>query len=52
MHRSVMPATEEREVREGGGAALRPVTEVMPLADADAAAWETAAPIAMLKRPP
>ena len=31
--RAVVPATEQREVRERGWAALRPVTDVMPLAE-------------------
>ena len=33
VHRAVMAATEQREVRERGRAALRPVTEVMALAE-------------------
>jgi hypothetical protein len=45
VHRSVMPAAEECQVRERGRTAVRPVAEMMPLAEADAAAGETAAPI-------
>ena len=52
VHRAVMPATEQREVRERGGPAVRPVAEVMPLGEADAAAREAAAPVPMEERPP
>jgi hypothetical protein len=47
-----MPAAEEREVRERGRAAVRPVTEMMPLAEADAAAGEAATPVPMVERSP
>jgi hypothetical protein len=47
---TVMPATEQREVRERGGAALCPVTEVMALPEPHAAAREAAAPVAMVQR--
>jgi hypothetical protein len=50
VYRSVMPATEEREVREGGRASVRPVADVMPLGETRAAAREAAALIPMLKR--
>jgi hypothetical protein len=43
VYRAVVPATEQGEVRERGRAALRPVVEVMPLAEPDAAAREAAA---------
>ena len=36
VHRAVVPATEQGEVRERGRAALRPVTDVMALAEAAA----------------
>src|SRR6266545_4638170 len=49
---AVMPAAEERQVRERRRAAVRPVTEVIPLAEADAAAGEAAAPVPMVERAP
>src|SRR5688572_2819010 len=39
---AVMPATEQRKIRERGGAPLGPVTDVMPLADTNPAAREAA----------
>src|SRR5258705_3755231 len=48
----MVPATEQGEIRERGGAALGPVLDVMPLADPDATARETAAEVSMLERPP
>ena len=33
VHRAVMPPTEQREIRERRGAAGRPMTDVMPLAE-------------------
>src|SRR5712691_8028369 len=47
-----MPAAEQREVRERGRAPLRPVAEMMPLAEADAAPREAAALIPMVERSP
>src|SRR3972149_149279 len=44
VNRAVVPATEQREVRERGRAALRPVAEVMPLAERQPAAREAAGP--------
>src|SRR5713101_5712423 len=52
VHRAVMPATEQREVRERGRAPVRPVAQVMPLAEADAAAREAAALVPMVERSP
>jgi len=49
---AVMPAAEKREVRERGGAALSPVMEMMPLAEAHAAAREAAATVPVLERAP
>ena len=49
--RPVVPATEECEVRERGGAALSPRTDVMALPEADAAAREAATAVPMLERP-
>jgi len=48
--RAMVPATEQGEVRERGGAAVSPVTDVMALAKADAAAREAAAAVAMMER--
>jgi hypothetical protein len=50
--RAVMPATEEREVRERGRATLRPVPDVMPLAEREPAAREAAAPVSRVERSP
>ena len=50
--RAMVPATEEREVRQRGRAALRPVAHVMPLAQREAAAREAAATIPVVQRAP
>jgi len=52
VHRPVMPAAQQREVRERRRAPVGPVVEVMALAEADATAREAAAAVSMLKRPP
>jgi hypothetical protein len=52
VHRAVVPATEQGEVRERGRAPLGPVTNVMPLGEAAAAAREAAAAIPVVKRAP
>jgi len=52
MHRSVMPAAEEREIRERCRAAVRPVAEVMPLGEAATAARKPAAPVPMVEGAP
>ena len=52
VHRPVMPAAQEREVRQRGRAPLRPVAHVMPFADPDVAAREAAALVPMEQRPP
>jgi len=52
VHRSVVPAAEEREVRERRRPSLGPVAEMMPLAIAHAAAREPAAAVPMVERPP
>jgi hypothetical protein len=49
--RAVVPATQEREVRKRGRAALRPVAEMVPLGEAAAAAREAAAPVAVAEGP-
>src|SRR5205814_6650634 len=41
--RAVVPATEHTEIRQRGGTALRPVTNVMALSEADPTAREAAA---------
>ena len=50
VYRAVVPATEQREVRQRGGPALRPVPHVMPLAQWEPAARETAAAVPMVQR--
>ena len=50
--RAVVAATEQREVRECGRASVRPVAEVMPLAEPHATAREAAAAVAVVERPP
>ena len=50
VNRAVMPTTEQGEVRERGGAALRPVLDMMALAKRQPAARKAATPIAMVKR--
>src|SRR5262245_7701198 len=50
--RSVMPATQQREIRESRGPAFRPVAHVMTLAEPDSTARKAAAVISMLQRTP
>ena len=50
MDRPMMPTTEHGEVRECGGAAVRPVTDVMPLAEREPAAREAATLIPVMER--
>ena len=49
---SVVPATQQNEVGERGGAALGPVFDVMSLAEGEITAWEAAAVIAEGHRAP
>src|SRR5205809_91449 len=49
---AVVAGTEQGEIRERGGAPLGPVTEVMALAEPAPAAWEAAAVVAVVERPP
>jgi hypothetical protein len=49
---AVMPATEQGEIRERGGAPLCPMTDVMSLPEPKPAARETAAAVSMMERPP
>ncbi len=50
--RAVVPATEEREIRERGRAPFGPVAHVMSFAQRQPAAWEAATAISMVKRTP
>ena len=46
----MVTTAEHREVRERGGPALGPVTNVMALAERQAAPWKPAAAVAMVQR--
>ena len=48
--RAVVPATEQGEIRQRGGASLGPVTDVMALADPIPAAGEAAASVPVVER--
>jgi len=50
--RAMVAAAEQSEIRERGGAALRPVMDVMPLPDPNAAARKATATVPMVERPP
>jgi len=50
MHGAVMAAAEQREIGERGRAAMGPVTEVMPLGEAQSAPREAAALVPMVER--
>ena len=50
MDGAVVVAAEHREIRERGRASLRPVTNVMPLAEAPSAAREAAAAVSVVER--
>ena len=52
VHGAMVAATEQGEIRERGGAAVRPVTDVMSLSEANTAAREAAAAVAVVERPP
>jgi hypothetical protein len=52
VHSAVMPATQQRQVRECGGAAMGLVADVMALAEPDAAAREAAVTVSMVQRSP
>src|SRR5437899_8906361 len=43
---------QQREIRQHGGATIRPMPDVMTLAEAACAARETAGPVAIVQRPP
>jgi hypothetical protein len=46
----VMPAAEQREIRERGGTTVRPVAEMMALPEPDTTAGEAATPVPMMER--
>ena len=48
---AMVPTTEEREIRERRGAAVGPVTDVMPLAESHSAPREAAAAVPVMERP-
>ncbi len=50
VHDPMMPPAEQREVRERCRPPVRPVTEMMPLAEPDATAGEAATPVPMMER--
>ena len=52
VHAAVMPAAEQRKIRERRGAAGRPMTDVMPLSKPYSAARKAAAVIPVLKGSP
>jgi hypothetical protein len=50
VERTVMPATQQREVRERGGAAFGPVTHVMPFTQLESTAREAAPAVSVVQR--
>src|SRR5438093_374265 len=52
VHRAMVAPTEQRQVRERGRAALRPVANVMALAEREAAAREAATFVAVVEHAP
>jgi len=48
----MMPTTEQGQIRERGGPALGPVTDVMALAESHSAAREATAAVSVMERPP
>ena len=50
--RAVVPATEQGEIRQRGGTALRPVTNVMALPEPNAATRKTTAAVSVVERSP
>ena len=49
VHRAMMAATQQREIRQRGGASVGPVANVMALTERSCAAGEAAAPVPVLK---
>jgi hypothetical protein len=52
VHRAVVPVTEQGEVRERGRVPVRPMADVMALAERDPAAREATALVAVMERAP
>ena len=50
--RAMVPTTQQDEIREHSGAAVRPVIDMMALPEAHPTAWKTAAAVAIVKSPP
>jgi hypothetical protein len=50
VNRAVMATAEQGEIRERGGAAVRPVADVMALTEWKPAARKAAASVAMVER--
>ena len=48
MHGAMMPPTEHGQIRECRRASLSPVTDMVALAEARAAAWEAAAAVSVV----
>src|SRR2546425_10044863 len=51
VHGAMVTAAEQGEIRERGGPTVSPVTDVMALAEANAAAGEAAAAVSVVERP-
>ena len=49
VHRAMVPATEQGEIRQRGWAAVGPMPEMMPLGEAQSAPRETAALVPMVE---
>jgi len=49
---AMVTATEQSEIRKCGGPTVSPVTDVMALAEANAAAGEAAAAVSVVERAP
>jgi hypothetical protein len=52
VNRSMMPATQEGQVRERGGAALSPVADVMALPKSHVATRKATSTVAVVQRTP
>jgi hypothetical protein len=48
VHRAMMAATQQREIRQRGGASVGPMAKVMALTERSCAAGEAAAPVSVL----
>jgi hypothetical protein len=51
VNRAMMPTTQQGEVGERGGAAVRPVTDVVALRERQSTAWKAASAVPMVQRP-